>query len=226
MTSNDSGEKFWTDDFGALFHNPWRIVPLASYTRNEKLNALSRLSILVSLVLLILGHEYWYIFLGLSLLILILLRYTCSENNIEGFSISPTNLGGNDLLQTTLAPAYASEWQSVPPSYDLQVNVPYPDPTVRYERDPLLMNGQYNPVSFPYGMYQSPLNMVLPSDEAFIRNQCSAGPVTAREYANSAFLRHRLGFSQNMTSIYKQKLNKRFRSNSSSGNTFSPYHSF
>ena len=219
---NPVEEKFWTDDFCALFRDPWRIVPLAKYTRNEKLNALTRLSILIALVLLVLGHEYWYIFLGLSVLILILLKYTCSENRVEGFSITPT-YANNDLHTTTLAPAFSESHRGVPPSYDLQVNVPFEDPTVRYVQDPLLMGSR---LSQPYGEYVTSLNNVLPADAANIRNLCSSGPVTAREYANSAFLRHRLGFQEDMTRIYKVKLSKRFRNNASVGNSFAPFYSF
>lgn len=226
MTSNNnSEEKFWTDDFCSLFKQPWRIVPLASYTRDEKLNALTRLSILIALVLLVLGHEYWYIFLGLSLLILILLKYTCNGSKIEGFSITPT-YASNDLHQTTLAPAFSESWRSPPPSYDVYTNVPVEDPSTRYTRDPLLLDGDFSPKSWPYGTYQSPMNLMLPQDQAMLQNRCSTSTTTAREYVNSAFLKNRIGFSENMTRIYKQKLNKRFRNASQAGSTFSPFHSF
>jgi len=208
-----SGEKFWAQDPCVLFNN-LRIFPTASQTRNEKLNALTRLAIILTSILYYIQYEYWFTFLILSLLIVLLLKYGGSKEADtvkEGFTITPTYTGLN-LQETSVAPLFAEEWQIYPPAYDLYTNVP----------PPTSFEAPLKPQSYPYGQYLTRTNM-LPSDEYNI-HMLSGGPRNAREYANSAFLRNDLAFRENLTRLYKKQLNRRFRH--SCNDTFSPYYSY
>lgn len=206
-------DKFWVDDPCILFSN-FQIFPNPKQTKNEKLNALTRLAVIISIVLYYFEYEYWVSFLLVSLLTVLLLKYAGKRNKEgtkEGFTVVPT-YAGLDLPQTTVAPLFAEEWQIYPPAYDLYTNVPPPS---TFE-EPL------KPQSYPYGQYLTRTNL-LPSDEYHI-HMLSGGPRNAREYANSAFLRNEMAFRENMTRLYKKSLNRRFRN--SCNDTFSPYSSY
>ena len=208
-------EKFFIDDPCVLFTNI-RLFPLASMTKDEKLNALTRLSIAIAAVLYFMKYEYWLTFLILAILIVVLLKYasTKGETNTtvkEDFTLVPT-YASPDLQTTTVAPVFAEEWQIQPPAYDLYVNTP---PAVKFE-EPLM------PQSYPLGQYLTRTNL-LPSDEA-ATHMLNGGPRQAREYVNGAFLRHELAYRENMTRLYKKRLARRYRHNTN--DVFSPFHSY
>jgi len=176
---------------------------------NEKLNALSRLSLLVSIAMFALDYSFWLSFLLLALLIIVVLKYV-GQGKTESFSITPTYTS-NDFQQVTVAPMFAEEWQIKPPSYDL----------VEAEAAKIDFMEPKNPQSYPYGQYLTRTNL-LPADEHYTRLGC--GLRSAREYANSAFLRHDLAFRDNMTRVFKKKLERIRRHNCN--DTFSPYNSY
>lgn len=210
---SEKSEKFFVDDPCILFTNI-RLFPLASMTKDEKLNALTRLSIAIAAVLYFLQYEHWLTFLILAILIVVLLKYASTKdgNGKEDFTLVPT-YASPDLQTTTVAPIFAEEWRSPPPAYDLYVNTP---PKVEFE-EPLM------PQSYPYGQYLTRTNL-LPSDEA-ATHMLNGGPRQAREYVNSSFLRHTLAFRDNMSRLYKKRLARRFR-NTNTHDTFSPFHSY
>jgi len=214
-----STEKFFVDDPCVLFTNI-RLFPLASMTKDEKLNALTRLSIAIAAVLYFLHYEYWLTFLILALLVVVLLKYASTKEGMEigggsqikeDFTLVPT-YASPDLHTTTVTPLFSSEWDIIPPAYDIYVNTP---PAVRFE-EPMM------PQSWPYGQYLTRTNL-LPSDEA-ATHMLNGGPRQAREYVNGAFLRHELAFRDNMSRLYKKRLARRFRNNTN--DTFSPFHSY
>jgi hypothetical protein len=210
-------EKFWIEDPCVLFTN-LRPFPLASMSKDEKLNALTRLSILASAVMYYLKFEHWLTFLLLSILAIILLKYAgkgCSgssnEHKKEDFTLVPT-FASPDMHTTTVAPIFSEEWQIYPPSYDLYTNTA---PEVKFE-EPMM------PQSYPYGQYLTRTNL-LPSDE-YATHMLNGGPRQAREYVNGSFIRHDLAYRDNMSRLYKKKLARRFRSNGN--DTFSPFSSY
>lgn len=234
MGSNDL---FWAKDPGVLFQN-FAIFPTPNMTKNEKLNALTRLAIVVSIIMYFMEYQHWFIFLVLSLLVIVILAYAGdsesfatktmkseeteneesdvdTENSIiEKFTVTPTYVG-TDFQQTVVSPTYSEEWQNPPRAYDLYTNVPYPD-------NPDTFDTPMMPQSYPYGQYLTKTNL-LPSDEYYTHLGCG-GPRTARNYINSTFLRNDLQFRDNMMRMYKKKLNRRFRQ--SNQDSFSPYSSY
>ncbi len=211
-------EKFWLDDPCVLALNI-RIFPLPDMTKNEKLNSLTRLSIIISGVLYSLQYEYWFTFLTLSILTIVLLKYLGDRNNNAGngdtkeaFTLVPT-YANPDYHTTTVAPLFAEEWQIYPPTYDLYENQPSSDVTFL---EPL------TPQQYPFGQYLTRTSL-LPSDE-YGTHMLNGGPRQAREYVNTSFLRHDMAHREEMTRLYKKSLAKRFRN--STQDTFSPYSSY
>lgn len=217
-------EKFWTEDPCVLF-NSFQILPTSKQTKNEKLNCLTRLAIIISSLLAFFEYKEdpkiiswytspWFSFLIVSLLAIVLLKYAGKPSEAptkENFTIVPT-YPSLDMEQTNVAPLFAEEWQIYPPAYDLYQNQP-PEST---------FDAPLKPQSYPYGQYLTRTNL-LPSDEHHIR-MLNGGPRNAREYANTAFLRNEMAFRENLTRLYKKKLNRRFQQ--SCNDTFSPYHSY
>lgn len=217
---SEPNEKFWVDDPLVLFRNI-RVFPLPEMTKTEKLNALTRLTLIVSGGLYSMQYEYWLSFLALSILSILILRYTLekreeTESKVkEDFTLVPT-YANPDYHTTTVAPLFAEEWQIYPPAYDLYENQPLTPLDGATFAEPL------NPQSYPYGQYLTRTNL-LPSDE-FATHMLNGGPKQAREYINTSFLRHDMAFREEMTRLYKKKLARRFRHNTN--DTFSPYSSY
>nr|QBK86243.1 MAG: hypothetical protein LCMAC102_00380 [Marseillevirus LCMAC102] len=214
MSNESEKKKFWIEDPCILLTN---IFPITEMSRAEKLNALTRLAIVITIIMYFMKYEHWLIFLVLSVFIIIVLQYAGSkkDDNVEDFTIVPTYVG-TDFQQTVVSPTFAEEWQIPPPAYDIYTQVPYPGAEQDKFEKPL------KPQSYPYGQYLTRTNL-LPSDEYYTHLGCG-GARTAREYVNSTFLRHDLARRENMMRIYKKRLNRRFRHNCS--DTFSPYHSY
>jgi len=207
---HSSSMTFWAEDPCALFTSP-SVFPTPEMTRDEKLNSVTRLSIIISLVMYAMGYDQWLAFLLIALLVIVLL-YCSGKRTKEGFAVVPT-YQSNDFQQTIVSPTFAEEWHIPPPAYDLMTNVP--DLSDTFEQPPM-------PQSYPYGQYLTRTNL-LPHDEYYVHLGCG-GAKSAREFVNSTFLRHDLAFRDNMSRIYKKKLNRRFRHNCN--DTFSPFQGF
>lgn len=205
--------KYWVEEPCVLFQS-MSLFPKKEMTKQEKLNSLTRLVLLITVVLYLIGSKHWFVFMVASLLILTMVNYAGNCNGSENFTITPTYMS-NDLQQTVTAPLFAEEWQIPPPAYDLYTNS---DDccNIEYFDEPL------QPQSYPYGQYLTRTN-ILPSDEYYTHTS-DGGARTAREYVNSSFLRNDLAFRDNMTRVYKKKLERRFRHNCQ--DTFSSYSSY
>ena len=238
MSDHTPQPKFWLEEPSALFSS-WTLFPNESMNRDEKLNALTRLSLAISLGLYLLKYPYWATFLLVTLAGIIAIKYSCRPEHKEGFSIPPTYPGVN-YQETVLAPTFAEEWQVPPVEYDL-VDEVY-DPEEGYEGlagtygPNRKMIGQNTPAKEGYGTddgqryvrlgdmgrYKDPLELdpygqyltvtnQLPGDQNYIRRQGTLS--TARAYANDAFRRHKDAFQEDMERIHKKKIARRFSSN-------------
>lgn len=206
-------EKFWITDPCVLFKPV--IFPTSNMSRNEKLNALTRLSILIAIVMYALEYKHWFTFLILALLIFVLIRFLGREpkdHDVEGFTMTPT-YSSTDFNQTIVSPTFSEEWQSPPPAYDIYTNVPTPDS----------FEFPIKPQNYPYGQVLSRTNL-LPNDE-YMTHMLNGSSNYAREYVNNAWTRHELAFRDNMSRILKKKLERRFRQ-TSCNDSFSPYNSY
>ncbi len=202
-------ERFWAEDPSVLLKSPC-IFPTSSMDPVEKLNALTRLSVIVAAILWYLDYKHWPTILLASLLAITIVR--CNRKKREQFTIVPT-FNGTDLGQTSVAPLYAEEWQIPPPSYDLLEN---------QTESGLTYGEPLYPQQYPHGQFLSTTNM-LPSDE-YGTHVLSGGQREARNYFNNSFLRHDLAHRENMTRILKKKMERRFRHNTQ--DTFSPFESY
>jgi len=199
---------FWVESPCALVKDT-SIFPTQSMTKDEKLNALTRLVIIVALIMLFFDNNWWLCFLLVSIIAIILVKFNTQPSQKEGFTMTPT-YNSPDFQQTVISPSFAEEWQIPPPAYDLYTMIPKPD----------IFEEPLKPQSYPYGQYLTRTNL-LPSDEYYTHQLCG-GQREAREYANSAWLRNSLAFRENMTRLYKKKLERRYR-HTNVHDTFSPY---
>lgn len=194
-SSKPVGPGFWLEDPKALFSS-FAFLPVDGMTRNEKLNALTRLALGVTAGLYWTQYKHWMTFLLASLGAVVVLKFS-TKGLTEGFSVPRTLKVPETIEETTLAPVFAEEWISPPPEYDLTVD----DWEVPYEEAPRLR-------SYPYGQYSSTTN-TLPRDEEHIR--LSKGLADARNYSNNAFLRHRMQNQEELVRLHKKRINRRFR---------------
>ena len=208
----DKNDKFWVDDPCILF-TVCSVFPTKTMSKNQKLNALTRLILVIAVIMYFSDNAWWFCFLAVAIFAIIILKYNSSLNPLqESFTITPT-YNSPDFQQTVVSPSFSEEWQIPPPAYDLYTLIPPPQ---TFEQ-PL------KPQSYPYGQYLTKTNL-LPADEYYTHQLCG-GQRMAREYANSAWLRHSLANRDNMTRIYKKKLERRFR-HTNINDTYSPYSSY
>lgn len=203
----DGDAKFWARD-PCVLATDLELFPTAQMSKDRKLNALTRLAILLAAVMAFFHQSNWALFLLAALLAIVLLGYGMREP----FTRTPT-YADTDFHQTIVSPTYAEEWQIPPPAYDLYDSYPEPEPL----EDPL------KPQSYPYGQYRTVTNNLLPAD-SYLVDQLDGGVQRARELTNNLWTRQSLAFRDNMTRVYKKKLNRRFRHNCA--DTWSPYQSY
>lgn len=204
-------EKFWLEDPSVLFTN-LEVVPKKDMTQNEKLNAMTRLIVVVSLVLLVMNKPWWVTFLIVGVVAVALVKALDKDNRRESFTALATYTDPS-VNQTIVSPLWSEEFRVPPPDY-FQINNTLPS-------QPPDALEQFPAPAYPYGQYMSTTNM-LPQEEYAVRNSGGSANI-AREFVNSQFLRNRIAFQEDMTRIYKKKLARRFRSNT--GDTFSPFSS-
>lgn len=233
--SIDEEEKFWMNDPWVLISNA-SFLPKKCMSQNEQLNSLTRLSILLSIIMKFMKNQNWLYFLLISILVIVFIKFT---KGVENFSITPLETNNNnnnnniielDAFEDTrgenkehvfVNPVFSEEWQINPnifPEEDLFGSVGPNEPFSGFE--------QPTRADTPYSQYLSRTNL-LPSDEAMFGTLSSKGKGSqqwAREYANSAFTRNTIAHRNDMMSIYKKSLNRRFQNNCN--DTFSPFHSF
>lgn len=190
-------------------------LPTERMSKDQKLNALTRLVLLVSLALYWRKNKQWHIFLSVGIAIVLLFKYSkggCSVR--EGFSVNPT-YSGADFTQTIVAPVYAEEWHNPPPSYDVTETLTSVDDL--YGGIP-----EVDPRSYPYGQYLTKTNL-LPADE-FDTHRMNRGLNQTREFINNSYTRRDIAFRNDIMRIHKKKLARRFRQNCN--DNFSPYTSY
>lgn len=208
----NSDDKFWVEDPCILF-NICNIFPTQVMTKNQKLNALTRLILIIAVIMYFTDNSWWFCFFSVAILFVIVLKYNSFLNPVqENFTMTPT-YNSPDFQQTVVSPSFAEEWQIIPPSFDLYTLLPPPQ---TFEK-------ALKPQNYPFGQYLTKTNL-LPSDEYYTHQMCG-GQRQAREYANSSWLRHSLAFRDNMTRIYKKKLERRFR-HTNVHDSYSPFSSY
>lgn len=229
-------ERFWVEDISILF-NRIQLIPTTNMTKPEQMNILTRLIIIATIILWFCKWQWWKEFAFISIITVIIFNYNkigCDTTAPirEGFTVTPT-FGPNDpaLAQTYISPLYAEEWQVNPELRSTRtlktgVKKTYPSSTT------LFLNQK--PRSYPYGQYLTSTNL-LPSSEAQLAAASQSGKgmmnksmglTSAREFANSEFLRNDLAFRENMMTTYKRKLNRRYAQNTGYANNYvigSPY---
>jgi len=205
---------FWTESPCELFSN-FVIFPTVNMTKDEKLNAITRLLIIITVLLYALEYEHWLLFGLAGIVGIVLLKYMKiggGEGYIEGFSL-PATYNSPDISTITVAPAFSSEWAVNVPAYDI-----YDNSAPDYSDSPIEL---IPPSSYPYGQLRSNYNQI-PSDE-FDMEMNSCGARSARSFANTSFMRRNIQQREDVMRLHKKRLARRFRAQS--GDVFSPYSS-
>lgn len=73
-------DKFWLEDITVLT-NRWDILPNCEMTDNERLNATTRLILIIALILLIFRIAKWWLFLILGIVAVVILWYKVQKRN-------------------------------------------------------------------------------------------------------------------------------------------------
>ena len=217
--NNSTQTKFWIED-PCILVTDLVFFPTIGMTREQKLNALTRLAVAIAIVMYVMEYKHWHTFLLISVLSLVVVEYaakskesTGTAGNKEGFTIVPTRIG-DDFHETIVAPLFSEEHRIPPPAYELVSDAEFTD---------IPFEDVIRPQSYPYGQYLTRTNL-LPSDEYLTHMNPTGGSKSAREFAANAFTKHEMAFRENMTRIYKKSLQRRFRQNLQ--DTFSSYHSY
>jgi hypothetical protein len=195
MTSN---QKFWLDD-------PMILIKDFSLTINNedcnninlKLNILTRIIFIITIIMYAVEFEYWYFFLGISLLIIFALKIISGENKQEKFTIPPTYIQGSEPM-STISPLFSEEIQIPPPIFDEYTNSPINKCNGDFEYiEDTPVFGQYisNNNLFPYQR----------SDVA------SLSLNDAQLFMNNAFDEDALAFRNDMSRSYINKTARLFR---------------
>lgn len=186
-----SSEKFFIEDPSVLFTNI-RIFPLEDMTRDEKLNALTRLSIVIAVILYFLQYEYWLTFLILALLIIVLLKYATKVERAE-FATKE---------DFTLVPTYIPEEQQIYPLEEYSGSLPIYPHRENY-------SGSTPNYEYPHREFFSRTTL-LPRDE-FETHALGGGSNQARRYVNRSFVRNELAYRDNLMRTYERQMARRFR---------------
>lgn len=78
-------EKFWYDDIKILFNNSDEFYPTYDMTLVQKLNAITRLSIYIGVLLMLLTFNYLYLYIPIGIGIFTILIYKMQKDNVEKF---------------------------------------------------------------------------------------------------------------------------------------------
>ena len=73
MVQNQFSDKFWLNNPKILFSN-FDIIPTQNMTNAERLNALTRLLIIITIVMYFMGYDQYFTVLGLGIILIIILR--------------------------------------------------------------------------------------------------------------------------------------------------------
>lgn len=74
MKSIYTGNNFWFEDPSVLFHS-FDVVPNNNMTDAERLNAMTRIIIIIAAIMFIVKFPAWWIFLALGLIVVVVLWY-------------------------------------------------------------------------------------------------------------------------------------------------------
>lgn len=100
ICDNSNQEKFWLDDFTELYKNGnfLKFIPKYNMSRNQQLNAITRLALLMILILLILNSGEMLLFIPITLIIIVILFK--NVNNDPKIANNPNNENFRNQIET------------------------------------------------------------------------------------------------------------------------------
>lgn len=207
-------QKFWLDDPAILIKDFTLTMNKDNCSdMNLKLNILTRIIFIITIIMYAVEFEYWYFFLGISLLIIFGLKIvSCKSIEVkEHFSIPPTYIDGAEPM-TTVAPLFAEEWQIPPPIYNEYTNSPL-NPKCNENFDYI----EDTPV---FGQYIGPNNL-------FPYQRTDVASMTLNDsklFMNDSFTDDALKFRNDMSRNFINKMNRIYKNGCY--DQISPYDSY
>ena len=169
------------------------IMPTPDMTSNQKINALTRLCLIVAGVLYLMDNKLWHVFLVGGLAVTLIISMITRQRR-EGFSVQPT------MQSVPIAGL------SVPPTHD----EPMRDSTSSYV---VIGDGEEAPVELPVYAYQTGMLSAghnMPTVDEARMTLGSGGARSARGYAHSSRMNHELAFRENLMRDYKKEMDRKY----------------
>lgn len=237
--------EFWAERPDVLFES-MAVLPSDRMTFAEKMNAITRLIIVIGAILAWRQNKLWPVLVLGGLLFLVLAYYqtsaehtpaTSRRTRADGYTSSSSSSAevGSPATQAepsvegfSVTPTFVGDdftQTVVPPTFAEEWQIPPPAYDL-YTPNPASNAGFAQPLrpqSYPYGQYLTKTNL-LPIDEEAVAMSGCGGARSAREYINGADMRNRLAHQENMQRLYKMSIARRFKHNTN--DTFSPFESF
>lgn len=182
-------EKFWLRCPLSLF-NSLDILPEKSMCTSEKLNALTRLAVLISLVLLIAGNDKWYLLL-LGTIVFVIVAYFLCNIRKQGFK----------SIQT-LNPIWYHDQSTPIESVDSMCNQDYELVDDTYVNDVQYIDTEYRP-----RLYFGTSKGLMPDEEDQFEN---LDRKQLRRLNTEKFANREIEARESIVQIFKKELNERF----------------
>jgi hypothetical protein len=190
---------FWIYDYTILFQKDIQIWPTDNMTSDEKLNAISRFVILLSLLGLVLTQSIRFLWIGVATLLIIAMFHNAQVNTQEAFTQQTTRTVPTEKnpLMNVLLP----EINGNPNRGKALAHTPKTEKKimekVKKGLDPRIYRGTNNELDLEYSMRQFYTNpsTTVPNNQEEFATFCYGDMISAKEGNKVALARHnpRLG---------------------------------
>jgi len=173
---------FWLNDYSILLKNEF--YPMNTMTQNEKLNAITRVVILLSLAGFMFTQELKYIWVGLFTIVIIIFYQKSIEKpeafTKQTFQTVPTQK--NPLMNVLLPEINGNPNRGEALKYNVKVENQITD-AVKKGLDPRLYRGTNNELDLEYSMRQFYTNpsTTVPNNQEEFAQFCYSDMISAKE---------------------------------------------
>ena len=135
--------KFWLNNPKALFSS-MDVLPTSEMTSAERLNALTRLLLIVTAGMYFLGYDQYFTVLALGILLIIILRSNQPREHFQPSGVAPSQTTHTFQPNVTEMQALNTGVRGFDPSYDSRPHVPNPSTDAcQFDQGVSLINTAY-----------------------------------------------------------------------------------
>lgn len=190
---------FWIYDYTILFQKDIQIWPTDDMTSDEKLNAISRFVILLSLLGLVLTQSVRFLWIGVATLLIITMYHNAQVTTQEAFTQETTRTvptQKNPLMNVLLPEINGNPNRGKALAYTPKTEKKIME-KVKKGLDPRIYRGTNNELDLEYSMRQFYTNpsTTVPNNQEEFATFCYGDMISAKEGNKVALARHnpRLG---------------------------------